>query len=212
MAFREDSISHTQVFEWCHCFREGRTSVEGDKHPGWPLTSRNSEMIDKVRDLLRSQKINDQKNVQRSWNLISSCHTMVTEDLGMRHVAAQFILWVLTAEQKESHLFKAADIFWCTESDADLIGNWQQNMDLKLWSQNKGPVSRLESAFIPMAKERSSSWKKGKSTSHRFFFDEDGVVHHEFASAGQTVNMEYYTQFCSIYKMQYTTSDQRGGH
>jgi len=49
-------------------------------------------MIDKVRDLLRSQKINDQKNVQRSWNLISSCHTMVTEDLGMRHVAAQFIL------------------------------------------------------------------------------------------------------------------------
>jgi hypothetical protein len=63
-----------------------------------------------------------------------------------------------------------------------------------------------------MAKERSSSLKQDKSTAHRFFFDEDGIVHDEFASAGQTVNMEYHIQFCSICKMQYTASDQRCGH
>jgi hypothetical protein len=34
MAFKEDSISRTQVFERCRCFREGRTPVEDDKHPG----------------------------------------------------------------------------------------------------------------------------------------------------------------------------------
>jgi hypothetical protein len=54
MAFSEDSMSCTQVFEWCHSFREGRPSVEGDKHPRRPLTSRNSEMIDIVHDLLKS--------------------------------------------------------------------------------------------------------------------------------------------------------------
>jgi len=86
-------------------------------------------------------------------------------------------------------------------------------MDLKLWSQNKGPVSSLEIFFIATAKERSSSSKQDKSTVHRFFlFVEDSVVHHEFAWAGQTVNMEYYIQFCGIYKMQYTASDQRCDH
>jgi hypothetical protein len=40
-----------------------------------------------------------------------------------------------------------------------------------------------------MAKERSSSLKQDKSTAHRFFFNKDGVAHHEFASAGQTANM-----------------------
>jgi hypothetical protein len=49
-------MSRTQIFEWCHCFREERTSVEGDKHPGCPPTSRNSEMIDIVRDLLKSDR------------------------------------------------------------------------------------------------------------------------------------------------------------
>ena len=48
IAFREDSMSCTQVFEWCRCFREG------NKYPGWPLTSRNNVMIDIVHDLLKS--------------------------------------------------------------------------------------------------------------------------------------------------------------
>jgi len=46
----------------------------------------------------------------------------------------------------------------------------QQNMDLKLWSQNKGPVSSLEISFIATAKRRSSSSKQDKSTVHRCFF------------------------------------------
>jgi hypothetical protein len=30
MAFGEDSVSRTQVFEWFRCFKEKRTSVESD--------------------------------------------------------------------------------------------------------------------------------------------------------------------------------------
>jgi hypothetical protein len=56
MAFGEDSMSRTQVFEWfCH-FKEGRMLVYGNKCPRRPLMCRNSEMIDKMPTLLQSDE------------------------------------------------------------------------------------------------------------------------------------------------------------
>jgi len=40
-AFDEDAVGGTQVFDWFHPFKEGRTSVESDLCSGRPSTSRN---------------------------------------------------------------------------------------------------------------------------------------------------------------------------
>ena len=48
-AYGEDAMGHTQVFDWFRRFKEGRTSVESDPRSGRPSTSRNEEMIAKVR-------------------------------------------------------------------------------------------------------------------------------------------------------------------
>jgi len=61
----------------------------------------------------------------------------------------------------------------------------------------------MESSFIRMAKERPSSSKQDKCTAHRIFFNEDGVQHHEFTSAGQTVNMEYYVGRTESHEQQF---------
>ena len=56
-AYGEDAMCRTQVFDWFHRFKEGRTSVESDPHSGRLSTSRNEEMIAKVRTIVRNNII-----------------------------------------------------------------------------------------------------------------------------------------------------------
>jgi len=55
-AYSEDVLGHTQVFDWFHQFKEGRTSTESDPHSAQPSTSRNEEMIAKVRTIIRNNR------------------------------------------------------------------------------------------------------------------------------------------------------------
>ena len=48
-AYGEDALGRTQVFDWFHRFKEGRIFVESDPCSERPSTSRNEEMIAKVR-------------------------------------------------------------------------------------------------------------------------------------------------------------------
>ena len=55
-AYGEDAVGRTQVFDWFRRFEEGRTSVESDPRSGRPSTSRNEEMIAKVRTIVRNNR------------------------------------------------------------------------------------------------------------------------------------------------------------
>jgi len=50
-AYGEDAMGRTQVFDWFRRFKEGRTSAENDPRSGRLSTSRNEEMIAKVRTI-----------------------------------------------------------------------------------------------------------------------------------------------------------------
>ena len=54
--YGEDAMGRTQVFDWFRRFKEGRTSVESDLRSGRPSTSRNEEMIAKVRTIFRNNR------------------------------------------------------------------------------------------------------------------------------------------------------------
>ena len=51
-AYGEDAMGYTQVFDWFHRFKEGRTSIESDPLLGRLSTSRNEEMIAKARTIV----------------------------------------------------------------------------------------------------------------------------------------------------------------
>ena len=53
-AFKEEALSHTQVFEWYAQFKRGEISAEDHSHSGCPSTSRTDENVEKIR-----QKINE---------------------------------------------------------------------------------------------------------------------------------------------------------
>ena len=55
-AYGEDAMGHTQVSDWFHRFKEGRTSVESDPRSGRPSTSRNGEMFAEVRTVIRNNR------------------------------------------------------------------------------------------------------------------------------------------------------------
>ena len=50
---------------------------------------------------------------------------------------------------------------------------------------------------------------KQDATVAHSYLDQDGVVHHDFAVKGQTVNREYYYKFCGVSATQYASSDQK---
>jgi hypothetical protein len=51
-AFGEHSLSQTAVFEWHSCFKAGRVSAEDDERPGRPSTSKITENVEKIRELI----------------------------------------------------------------------------------------------------------------------------------------------------------------
>jgi hypothetical protein len=51
-AFGEHSLSQTAVFEWHSHFRAGRVSVEDDKRSGRPSTSKMTENVEKIEELV----------------------------------------------------------------------------------------------------------------------------------------------------------------
>jgi hypothetical protein len=51
-----NEVGRTQVFEWFHRFKEGRSSVESNPRSERPSTSRNEEMIVKVRTIFRNNR------------------------------------------------------------------------------------------------------------------------------------------------------------
>ena len=55
-AFGENAMGCTQVFDWFHLFKEGRTSVESDLCSGRPSTSRNEEIITKIRIIVHNNR------------------------------------------------------------------------------------------------------------------------------------------------------------
>jgi hypothetical protein len=50
-AFWDDAMSISPIKEWFNRFKDGRTSVDSELHPGRPSTSRNDNVIDQERTL-----------------------------------------------------------------------------------------------------------------------------------------------------------------
>ena len=55
-AYGEDAMGRTQVFDWFHRFKEGRTAIESNPRLGRPSTLRNEEMIAKVRTIILNNR------------------------------------------------------------------------------------------------------------------------------------------------------------
>jgi transposase len=101
-AFREHSLSRAAVYEWHSRFKAGWVSVEDDECSGRPSTSKTIENVEKIRELIHEDHrwtIHEVTNtVGISYGI---CQEILTENLNMRHIAAKFVPWLLTNDQKQ---------------------------------------------------------------------------------------------------------------
>jgi len=74
-------MGRTQVFDWFRRFKEGRISVESDPSSVRPSTSRNEEMIAKVRKIVRNnRRLTVREIVDDCGNSVGSCDAMRCEN------------------------------------------------------------------------------------------------------------------------------------
>ncbi|KAL4113507.1 hypothetical protein QTP88_017119 [Uroleucon formosanum] len=111
-------MSRARVFEWFKRFKESRTTVECDEREGRPSTSRNEEMIQKIRTAIRGNRRLTIMELSNEFQIsFRSVQTILTTDLDMRRVAAKFLPKLLSGEQKENRKQIATDLLECSESD-----------------------------------------------------------------------------------------------
>jgi AraC-like DNA-binding protein len=102
-AFKEQALSRARVFEWFSRFKNGDLSIEDQPRSGRPSSSRNNENITKIREKLNEDRRYTIDELSGgtgvSW---SSVQRILTQDLGMRRVAAKFVPRLLTEDQWKS--------------------------------------------------------------------------------------------------------------
>ena len=52
----QQALSQTQIKEWFNCFKTGQTSMESEVPSGRPSTSRNEDVIEKVRQIVMKNR------------------------------------------------------------------------------------------------------------------------------------------------------------
>jgi hypothetical protein len=80
--FGEQAVSYAGIFEWFKRFKDGRESVEDDKHSGRPSTRTTPEMIARVREVIledKRQTIHDVCN--RVGLSYGSCQRILADEL-----------------------------------------------------------------------------------------------------------------------------------
>ena len=123
-AYGEDAVGCTQVFDWFRRFNEGRTSVGSDPHSGRPSTSRNEEIIAKVRTVVRSdRRLTVREIVDDCGISVGSCDAILTEDLHMKCVCAKFVPRLLTDDKREQRQTIAGDLMERSCEDVQFLKN-----------------------------------------------------------------------------------------
>ena len=193
--YEEATMSRTRIFEWHKRFREGREDVEDDPRSGRPTTSRTNEIVERVREKVRSDRrltvrmIADELNMnsERVWRII-------TQDLGIRKVCAKMVPRLLKDGQKENRVQVCQDILKQLEITPDLLSR-------VVTSDESGIFE-----YDPLTKRQSLEWKSASSPRPKkarlfkskikvmliVFFDVHGIVHLEFLAQGQTINQNVY--------------------
>jgi len=193
-AFGDQSLSRAQAFQWCARLKIGRTSVDDDEQTGRPRSCTTPETVARIHELVhqdRRQTIHD--IVEEVGIGYGTCQWVLTEELGMHHVASKFVPRILTADQKEQRVV-------CTE-----LRQLTSNDETFLSRVITGDES-WDYGYDPETKQQSSQWKSPTSSRPKkarqvksnvnsmiiTFFDVKGIVHKEFVPTGQNVKSRFY--------------------
>src|SRR5213083_1825611 len=132
------SMSRSRVFEWFARFKAGRESVEDDARSGRPCSSRNDENVQRVQELVRSDRRLPLEMIAKRLNISKgSVFTIMTEDL-QKHA--------LTREQKEQRVSASEDLVATADADPNFLQNIVTGDES--WCLEYDPETKRQSAEL----------------------------------------------------------------
>jgi hypothetical protein len=195
IAFGEEAMCRTQTYEWWKRFKEGRTSVV-DPRLGRPSTSKTDDNAAKVREVIHSNRHLTVREVVGEVSISKTvCHEILTENLGVHHIAAKSVPRLLTDDQKQNRVDMSKELLDQSNDDNFLKNiitgdeTWVYGYEVETKVQSSQWVSKTS----PRPKKAHQMCSHVKVMLTVFFYSE-GVVHYEFLPQGRTVNKEYYLE------------------
>ncbi|XP_004683275.2 PREDICTED: putative uncharacterized protein FLJ37770 [Condylura cristata] len=133
-AYGSDVMSRARVFDWYKRFKEGREDVRDDARSGRPVTHRTDENIQKVKDLVCSNRQLTVRMMAEELNLDKeTVRLILKENLKMRKVSAKVLSGVLRADPKGGKLHfqsglskETRKISSCLKKKVTSSGTWSR--------------------------------------------------------------------------------------
>ena len=124
---------------------------------------------------------------------IGSCHQIFTEKLKMRHISAEFVLRLLTDDQKENRVEISQELLAIANGNENFLKNIIAGNEM--WVCGYDVESQMQSSQWmgkPRPKKARMSWSKIKVM--LVVFDWKGIVRYEFLPHGHMVNKQLYQE------------------
>ncbi|XP_058280505.1 protein GVQW3 isoform X3 [Hylobates moloch] len=110
-AYGDEVMSRARVFDWHKRFKEGREDVRDDARSGRPVTHRTDDNIQKVKDLVCSNRQLTVRMMAEELHLDKeTVRLILKENLNMRKISAKVISGVLKGEPKPQKLDFRSDL------------------------------------------------------------------------------------------------------
>ncbi|XP_046975163.1 protein GVQW3-like [Vanessa cardui] len=122
VAFGESTLFEKSVYKWYNRFINGREDFEDDERPGVAITSTSEENIEAAKKIvLKNRRVTIREVAEDVGISIGSCHTIFSEVLGMKRVAAKFVPKLLNFKQKQRRISIAQELLNDVNNDPDLL-------------------------------------------------------------------------------------------
>jgi len=96
--YGDTALQKSAVYDWFSRFKNGQ-ETEDDQRSGRPSTSRTTEMIEKVRQLIQCDRRMTIVELEQEVGIShGSIHAILSDDLKMRRVSAKFVPRQLTTD------------------------------------------------------------------------------------------------------------------
>ncbi|XP_025405831.1 protein GVQW3-like [Sipha flava] len=197
LAFGDITLSRCVTFDWFKRFKEGRISIEDDHCPGRPSTSKTIDTINLVRDKIRYDRRSTVGELANEVGIsIGTCHSILSDELGMKRVSAKSMPKLLTKEQMEHRVEVCLDLKNRVSNDSSFIKSiitgdetWVYGYD----PETKFQSSQWKTSNSPRPKKCRQVRSNIKAILIVFFYFYD-LVRYEFVHTDQTVNQVFYKQ------------------
>ena len=196
-AFGDECMGKTQIKEWYKHFKNSHTSVVSDLRSGRPSSTITPENIERVRLPIEEDRRLTVRELERDLGIPKTCVSRIlTENLGITRECAKFIPKLFTVEQKTLRFEVAQDNLEMVADDKNVLKkiitgdeSWVYGYD----PETKQQPSEWKLQSEPLPKKAHQSRSNVKSMLIVSFYYE-GVVHHQYAPRGRTINKEFYLE------------------